>query len=174
MGFWPGEDYTIRVKGSAEEALRLVSANTVPGEPIPKRRRGDNITAFVGVVRTDGFSLAHYYNIDISERWLSFLLFSGRVIEDQGKTIISVRFSLITHYKVMFSLLMALCGVIIAAVLATHWGEPFDYGLLVPMIIAIYAYGLMRLGFRSAARQTREILDELFSNWKTGAATSAP
>ncbi len=174
MRFWPYREYKMYLSCTAADVLDVFSQNTVSGEPNPKRRRGDNTKAFVGSISTDGFSAAHYFDMDIiEERWLSFLLLNGSVDEYKGRTVLSLRLSLITVRKVGFALSMALCGVIIGAVLGTNWGEPFDYGLLVPMILVGYSYVLMRLGFRSAVRQTIEMLDELFGKFTTDAETTA-
>ena len=172
MRFWPYREYKMYLSCTAANVLEVISQNTVSGEPFPKRRRGDNTKAFVGSIRTDGFSVAHYFDIDTEERSLSCLIINGSVDEDQGRAILSLRLSLITWYKVGLALSMTLCGGIIGAVLGNNWGKSFDYGLLVPMIIGGFHYLLMRLGFRSAVRQTIEMLDELFGEFKTDAGAT--
>jgi hypothetical protein len=161
MRFWPYKEYSVHIKRPAADVLRQLSLNTMPGEPEMSRRAFRNKDKhFVGQVRQDSFAVMPIL------RWKgSFIpVFKGTVTEREGETDVHILMQLNENVKAFIIVWMILCMCMLALVLSVTWGKPFNFGMLAPLILCAFGYGISHFGLWQRADESRYMLDKALGN----------
>lgn len=84
--------------------------------------------------------------------------------ECDGETDIRILMQLNDTVKAILIVWMILCLCFLAMVLSVTWGKPFNFGMLMPLILCVFGYGVSHLGFRQINNESRLMLDKALGN----------
>ncbi len=157
MGFWPGKEYTVHLKCSAEDVLHLLRLNTYAGKPIqywPYGRYRNKL--LLGEVTPNGFEVTPVFRGRDTTR----PVFKGTVTAIGDESEIHIVMQLNEYAKTFILVWMSVCMTFMLLILLTVGETPFNLGMLMPLVLCAFGYGVMRLGFRLTVQRSKDVMNK--------------
>lgn len=158
MKIWPKENYNVATKKPVNKILQSLRMYTREKTYVPTiffPRKGK---PFIGVIGDTHFALQYA----AWERMTMPPVINGIIITLEESNIVQIKMRVPVYVTTFFIVWVSICGLFQSLIIYfLISGQNFNFGMLMPLILAVFAFVIINFGFRKAVRLCKQSLAKI-------------